>query len=170
MNNPSFQLLIPRRASHCIHGKELLLPGTDYFSLLDEDEEGAVVRRDYCPACWKILSAQDQKMASLSHWKSTIPLKKTTSELPKQRDARALCLLKDVLSSVDGNPSEAFMLALYLARRRCIYLRNEYQSNNKSMQLYEVAETEEMVAIPKIALSSIEISKLQAELAKKFSM
>lgn len=165
-----FQIEIPKRATCCIKGGEPLLQGSDYYSALVRGESEEVYQRqDYCLACWEKTSDQVSHLSS--SWKSTVPLKKDGSELPKRRDERALYLLKEALANQDSSQSiaEAFILSLYLARRRLVFLRQEMKREGKlPVSIYEVAETEEMLCVPKIALSDLHVEKVQLELAKKF--
>jgi len=164
-----FQIDIPKRASCCFKGGEPLTHGSEYCSALIKNEDESYQRQDYCLTCWKEIQ---NHLASHS-WKSAVPLKKEASELPKHRDDRAFYLLKEALSSPhhDQNIAEAFILALYLARRRLIYLRQEiHQEGKLPVNVYEVAETEEMLCVPKISISALEVEKIQVALAKKMSV
>lgn len=166
-----FQVEIPKRGNCCAMGQETLGPGMEIYSVLKEgQEEGIYERRDYCLACWDKMSKQNDLQDLRSSWKSKIPLKKEASQLPKQRDARAMCLLKEALTrNCHDNHAEAFILALYLARKRIIYLRQELiLEDGQLASVYEVAETEEMLCVRKIALSNLEVEKTQRELAMKF--
>lgn len=168
-----FAIEIPKRAACCAKGGEPLLQGADYYSALVKDEAAdAYQRQDYCVACWEKAGEHGVSPAVCSSWKSTIPLKKGASELPKRRDERALYLLKQALADQDSPYAveEAFVLALFLARRRLIFLRQEIKREGKfPMSIYEVAETEEMLCVPKISLSDLQVEKVQLDLAKKFS-
>ncbi|MEI8366539.1 MAG: hypothetical protein WCF65_09015 [Parachlamydiaceae bacterium] len=164
-----FQIAIPKRAATCAHGGELITPGMEYYSVIAAREaDGGYDRHDYCPLCWQQLSKREERSSS---WKSSVPLKKAVSELPKKRDDRALYLLKEALSSTAADElvkEEAFVLSLYLARRRLIFFRQELKRNNQPVLLYEVAETEEMLCVPKVELSQLKMDTLQVDLAKKF--
>lgn len=163
------QIEIPKRASHCFKGGELLNQGDSYYSaLILGQNEHVYQRQDYCLTCWKECGQSIPAMAS--SWKSIVPKKKEKSELPKRRDDRALYLLKEALANLEaeGAKEEAFVLSLYLARRRLIAVRQELMKEGKPFSLYEVAETEEMFCIPKISLSELKIEKVQQELSKKF--
>jgi hypothetical protein len=164
-----FHIEIPKRSSCCVKGGESLNPGSDYYSVLIKgDEEGVYQRQDYCVNCW---SQAEQVPSGRSVWKSRVPIKKEGSELPKQRDARALYLLKELLTNqiTPTANAEAFVLALYLARRRLIVLRREVEREGQPpLSIYEVLETEEMVCVPKLSLSQLHVEQIQAELAKKF--
>jgi len=166
-----YQIEIPKRAATCFKGGESFAQGVEYYSALVRGEhDDTYHRQDYCLDCWEKIQIQSKLPGSC--WKSAVPIKKETSELPKKRDARALMLLKEVLKDQDTSHkmAEAFVLALYLARRRLIFLRQEVRNVGKlPLCIYEVAETEEMLCVPKISLSELQVEDVQSELAKKFS-
>lgn len=172
MSKPLFQIAIPRRGSCCAQGNEPLLPGMEYHSVLkDGNEEGVYERKDYCAKCWEILNKQHHFDQALSFWKSAVPKQKEVSELPKQRELRALILLKDALKSTEeGAAAEAFVLSLFLARRRRLHFKQEIQLPNKPLSsIYEDSETEEILCVPKMPLTDLQVERLQADLAKKFA-
>ncbi len=167
-----FQIEIPRRGQVCLHGQEPFTGGMEYYSvLLDGVAEGAYERQDYCSQCWDQLAKQNAISKSLSTWKSNVPMKKEASDLPKQRDARALYLLKEALKNNEPEScAEAFVLALYLARKRLMYQRQEIKlADGKPALIFEVAETEEMLCVRRIPVSELQVEKVQIDLAKKFS-
>lgn len=166
-----FYVEIPKRSLCCVKGGEPFLPGSQYYSTIMLEEKGERYQReDYCMECWKKgHPSSDSQM--ISSWKSIVPIKKELSELPKRRDERALYLLKEILVNPNDSStnSEAFILALFLARRRLIVLRQEVIREGKlPLCIYEVMETEEMLSIPKIPLSDLQVETLRLELAKKF--
>ena len=166
-----FQVEIPKRASVCSKGGEPLEPGQDYYSLLMEDDTaGTYQRHDYCKKCWEEEADRKGFHSKATSWRSSVPPAKGLSELPKKRDDRALYLLKEAVNSqAPESIPEAFVLSLYLARRRRILLRHEMKSDARgALSIYEVADTEEMLCVPKLALSDLQVEKLQLELAKKF--
>lgn len=139
----------------------------DYYSLLSEGEKG-FVRMDYCVACWKKhASAQADTAPISSHWRSKVPFKKGPARLPEERKERALEILKEALTREgEDDRSEAFVLALYLARKKQLYLRKEMKKpDGQIIYLYEVAVTEEMLAVPKLKLSKLQIERVQAQIA-----
>ncbi len=171
---PSFQLEIPRRASRCAKGGEEFIPGMDYFSCVTEAENGTFARQDYCPACWK--EGEGEVAEGRLYWKSRVPSKKEESASAASRlqhlnrDEKILYLLGEaLLSESRESKEEAFVLALYLARRRFLLLRRELVDKGKeqTVNLYEVAATEEMIAVPKIKLSELQIAQVQERVALK---
>lgn len=164
------QIEIPKRGQMCTQDQGVLAPGSDYYSVLIEDEEKGFVRQDFCPACWERFARQETISHARSHWKSKVPLKKEETLLPRHRDERAMVLLKHALGKNDEESlAEAFVLSLYLARKRILLLRQELrQEDGQLAQLYEVAETEEMIWVKKVNLPTLQTGKVQLELAKKF--
>lgn len=164
-----FQIEIPKRGAVCSQGGESLIPGTEYYSALISAETGAgYVRQDYCQDCWKRTQGKPFDRVC-STWKSTVPRGKETSDLPKKRDERVFYLLREILAKQES-PAEAFVLALYLARRRLLFLRQEMIHEGKyPVIIYEVAETEEMICVPSFSLSELQVEQLQVSLAKKLN-
>lgn len=167
-----FQMEIPRRSHQCVKGQELLAPDVEYFSVLLENGEGSLQRQDYCSACWQASRTLESFSHVKGYWKARVASKKDNFELAHalSRDEKAFQLLKHALSANSEDAfEEAFVLALYLARRRLIILRQKIRHDNGSeIYLYEVTATEEMLAVKKIELSSIKIEKIQLQLAAKF--
>ena len=164
------QLEIPRRNTVCAKGQEKFSPGTDYYSTLTESNTGDWQRQDFCHVCWDASEHEAAKNAG-GYWKSKVPLKQEVAPLSQNRNVRILELLKERLSSgSEDNRAEAFVLALFLARARVVYLRQELQQEDGSfVNLYEVAATEEMLAVKKINLSQLEVGKIQAQLATELA-
>lgn len=164
--NSIFPIDIPKRSQACAKGQEALQSGATYYSLLVEEKEQGQQRRDYCAKCWETVAIDDDFLKSKIYWKSRVPSKKEEPQLPQDRDERAFVLLKTALE--ESNNPEAFVLALYLARKRLISLRKEFNNDKGQVQqLYEVLETEEMLCVNKVPLSSLQIVQIQTQLAKK---
>ena len=174
-----FQLEIPRRATTCFKGNEALLPGMDYYSVLTpaalassaqaSKEEKKIYRQDFCPLCWEQSAKEETIQQQKSYWKSKVSAKKEEKQLALSRDERALELLKASLhQSYEGVEAECFVLALYLARRKIVALRQELkQENGENIQLYEIHATEEILCVKKIDLSQFSIQNIQIILAEK---
>ncbi|MCE5317837.1 MAG: hypothetical protein LLG04_10855 [Parachlamydia sp.] len=162
------QIDIPRRAQVCALGNESLGEGTQYYSALEEGPDRQVQRRDYCAACWEKVSSKGHR----AFWKSKVLLKGCKKEAPKAVDFSryAFLLLKEALhADTEESREEAFVLALYLARKRQLILRNIMDRGGEIYDLYEVVATEEMLAVKKMDLSTLKTEKVQDNLAKKFS-
>lgn len=166
-----FHIEIPKRSAMCTHCQKFFTPGMEFHSILKEGtEEGVYIRQDYCLACWDSLTKQMTYEDVRTTWKSKIPAKKDVSDLPRQRDARAMYLLKEALLR-DGveNYAEAFVLTMYLARKRLIYFRRDLiLGDGQEASIYEVAQSEETLCVRKVPLSTLQIDKIQSELASKF--
>ncbi len=155
-----FQITIPRRSNRCAKGDDPFVPSTSYYSLVEEGEKGELERRDYCEACWKGVDKDGR-----TYWKGRVPEKKERAKYADlSRDARALALLRDALKG-ESTQDEAFVLALYLQRQKKLLSRKVV----KEQQLYEVAGTEEMIAVPVIKLSSLQVETVQKQIAEKMS-
>jgi len=166
----SWQIEIPRRSKRCSLNQEQFAEGTEYYSLLQRDEDkGHYVRKDFCNVCWEQVS-KDYEKGSCSLWKSKVPLR-SFEKKSESRDIRALDILRESIQDLNENIlAEAFVLALYLARKRIIVQREEVYIEEKKMLLFEIIATEEMLLIPKIELSQIQTDNVQLELVKKLSI
>jgi len=159
-----FQIDIPKGANCCSKGNEPLEPGAQYHSVLSDGEGEETLRHDYCVACW---TALEQAPEGHTHWIGKVPAKKEKRE-PLNRDDQAFELLRCALDSAEPEAkSEAFVLALYLARRRILAMRKEKASDEGSLQLYEVMASGEMLAVPRIDLSHLQVEAIQKAIAKK---
>lgn len=154
------KLEIPRRSRKCHKGEEELFPGMEYCSTLTDGEEGNYLRRDFCIACWQGLSDEER---GETHWRSKIP-KKEEETLPKDRDDRAMALLKQLRAT---SLQEAFVLALFLVRRKRLIWRQEVEPDGEKFDLYEEVGTEEMIPVKKIPLTDIETAKIQEQIADR---
>jgi hypothetical protein len=161
--------LIPKRSQRCGFNQEVLEPGSEYYSVVMEDENGLIVRKDYCPTCWENSAKQEVLTKTRRYWKSKVPKKQL--ELPKSqnREIAAFELMREALASKKPeDQAEAFILSLFLARKRILYIRQQLpQADGTIMTIYEVAATEEMIAIQKLPLSQLEVVKVQQRIAAK---
>ena len=159
---------IPRRHRHCVIGGEEFAPSESYFSLL-ESIKGGYDRKDYCPACWQKLHAEEKEhFEGKVYWKSSVPAKLQVSDESLRRDERALELLKTYSSSNEQKElDQAFILALLLTRNKLLQLKQKVEEENGLIQLYEVRSSEEMIGVRKVDLSYIQTDLIQTELAEK---
>jgi hypothetical protein len=170
--NAPFHIDIPKRGQHCSLGNETFIPGAEIQSALKETTAGAYERHDYCLSCWEKLGSQNVHKGFSTSWRSKMALKRIVSDLPKQREARAMAMLKAALLRAEQlDIEEAFVLSLYLARKRLLFFRQEMvlESGERAF-LYEAAESEEMLCVLQISLSSLEVEKIKNELASKFNI
>lgn len=168
MNQFLFQVVIPKRAQHCVLGQEPFEQGAEYHSILIEDPEqqNGFQRKDYCVQCWEQTSIDLGEVHSC--WTSSVKEKKEKEEFSRDRDTRAMELLRVALQEESETArAEAFVLALYLTRRRLLIWRQQRQQDAHPFLLYEVAETEEILSIPRVELSSLQVEEIQKQLASK---
>jgi hypothetical protein len=164
--NSLFQIEIPRRSAECFKGQEPLTPGTEYYSLLVNDEdEKKWVRRDFCPNCWQTM--KEDVSAGQSYWRSRIEEKPEVVAPISTKTGRALQILKDLLSRPDGNEAEIFVLVLYLAHARQLILRRDFEKEGIGYQVYEIAKQDEFLTIKKVSLMHLEGDLLQQSLSSK---
>lgn len=160
-------LEIPKRARVCFRGQESFAPGTEYYSLLigQDDRYG---RQDYCLACWSIFTSENESEAMRRYWKGVVPVKSIQDKGNLSRDARAMELLKETVQgdSMEGH-FEAFVLALYLQRRKLLALRDEIEHDGSWMNVYEDLASEEIICVKKIALQHIDAKRIQESLSQK---
>ena len=97
---------------------------------------------------------------TMTSWKGKVPAK-TKLEEKTDRLEKALVLLRD-----GEDPVEKMILALFLARKKWLHLRDEYKKGERTILLYEVVATEEMLEIEKKVLELKDAEK-QASIAAK---
>jgi hypothetical protein len=162
---------IPPRARRCNSCNKDFSQGMEYISVLDQINDEGFGRQDYCVPCWKKLRDESlDTIAGKVHWKSAVPIKPQGSESALRRDEKAMELLRDILQDEDEEEiPEAFVLALLLARSKRLQLKQEIVQEEGTILLYEVAGTEEMLAIRKVSLSNIQTEKVQNIIAKRLN-
>ena len=162
--NSLFQLEIPKRGVHCFQQGERLLPGMEIYSLLLESETDQITRQDFCSICWS--NVQIEKIESLrGYWKSKIDLQQPVTETT--RISKALKLLHEMRHDQEVKDEEIFFLCLFLSHARQLALRQEFQKEGISYQLYEILSKEEFITVKLINLSHVEIETIQRSLASK---
>lgn len=166
-----FQIEIPRRAKNCGHGNEILTPGMEYYSVLVAEDDKKYIRFDFCLKCWEGFG-KNKFTSNKTSWKAKVPSKKEFQDLSiKSRDEKAFYLLKKALQNGSTEWAETFVLALYLARRRILYLRKEIvQEDGSILCVYEDPTTEEMFAIQRKSLLGLNIEEIQTKIAEKLNL
>ena len=159
-----FQIDIPKRNPSCCGKGECFLPGMEYYSLLHEDEQSNLQRKDFCVTCWSLAGFKEQFSQPKGYWKSKIEHKKEASSSSKME--KALNLLKELLHS-QAHANEAFVLAMFLAHARRLILRQELEREGMKFQLYEVLRHEEFVTVKVVPLTDLEVASIQKSLADK---
>ena len=162
------QIQIPKRSKVCRPCLEQLVAGMDYYSILYENQNKEYERQDFCSVCFANFSLNNN-LALAKYWKSKVPLKKETVVIPSTKNEQILNLLKNSLEQ--NSPTDEmkrFVLALFLARKRFMSLRKEVkQEDGTTLQIYEIPETEEMILVKKIAISTLQIEEIRAQIAKQ---
>lgn len=156
---------IPKRSSTCSIGLEPFEPGVVYFSLLKENEKSEVERKDFCSACWE--NTHEKHAQSIKYWKSKV-VKKNVNAPPPTKNAQILQMLKSSIE-LEENVEESFVLALYLARMKVLILRKEMRDKDSILQVYEVAQTEEILVVKKIEISKLKTHEIQTKIALALS-
>lgn len=163
---------IPRRATQCARGQEIFPVGGEYYSLLSQNEELQTIRQDFCPDCWELADIKEKN--SFPHWKGIVPKSAAKRIWPKEQGARALILLKELLAAgtaaVKDSAGECYILALFLLRRRTLSLHNEVSdASGLRVMLCQVVGTDELLAIPKLSITSEQAELLRQRLAPKLA-
>lgn len=158
---------IPRRANRCQECRELFAPGTNYYSSLLETVEKAVQRADFCALCWK-----PENHPRDLFWQGKTPNAAAAIVNDAERCEKALELLRSYATSDDlTEKSQAYVLVLFLERRKQVALRKElWEGSLVAALLYEVLESGEMLVVPKIALDQIDIEKIQSLVAEQLGL
>lgn len=158
--NSLFAPEIPKRSSSCVHCQQILHPGSDYCSILLKEKEG-YQRQDFCMSCGKEKCSETKAVS----WKSRVPLQQKAPQF-NDKMAKALFLLKENQQKQSPDEyGESFILALLLSRKRKLSMRFE----EKDVQYYEVIETEEILPIQKMEISTLDIDRIQKTLAEKIN-
>lgn len=163
MNLSLLPFQIPRRCNTCQECLAPLAMGETYFSRLTNGQ-----REDFCNVCWNDNSKTIKEVSSNCQWKATLPTKKVTPTIPQTKQQNALALLKSLLQNpAEETLCEARILALYLARKRVLIFRRDFAEESQLYSLFEVNNTEEMLAVKKVSLETISLKELQQAIATK---
>jgi hypothetical protein len=160
ISNTILQPEIPRRLNQC-HKCGVAFSGGDGYS---SQLTAAAARQDFCIPCFTTVAAAP----ATSQWKGTVPIKQTVAAaaVPLNKQQRLLELLK---ATIDEQPAEALLLALYLVRKKALLLRRDRVEAGCSYSMFEVAATAEIIAIRKTSLSQLDDTLLKESLAAKLA-
>ncbi|MEC7840401.1 MAG: hypothetical protein VX777_10220 [Chlamydiota bacterium] len=164
-----FGIEIPKRNAKCAHADEELVAGERVYSVINQGEEG-FLRDDFCEKCWNEIKDGESVRSALTYWKSVYPEKKVEEkEVFLDRDEKALSFFKTMASSTSlDEQQQAYILGLYLARRRQIYNRKEFINDDEQATiLFEVASTQDVIPVRKFEFSDLDVDAIQKVLAKK---
>lgn len=126
---PPEQWNVEKRSPACAGCAKGFVPGDVYFGALYQEGEGqeeaeGVVRKDYCPECWK----EKRGGGEFSFWKGVVPEPEEEDARKKRLDARLDSdALLDCLRTMEDSPDPArrrfrFAVALLLMRKRRLKL------------------------------------------------
>jgi len=163
-----FPIEIPSRSALCAGCGARFEPCAHYTSVLHEEKEAVLSRQDFCTAC----RAKAEEKRGVTSWKGRVPEKIVEEDPFQSRDEKALALLKESATEEEQGErqQEAFILALYLARKRQLALRKELERKGERIFLYEVVETEEMIPVRQFKLTQLQTENIQAVLARKLKV
>lgn len=148
-----FQIVIPKRGASCSICQISFASGQEIQSQLLEKEEGWL-RQDSCSGCFS-------PIPKAVVWKHTIGLEEKKSPETSGRIEKMVILLQKLIESPSQEEhEEAFLLALYLVRKKVLVHRTK-------MGLYENLETGEMYLIPKLDFSHFSAQNAEIRLQTK---
>ncbi|GEM_PF-1639589 len=155
------QLPIPRRARSCARSNQPFQPGDTVVSLIsDGQKEGVYEREDILQSEWDEQPGEGVR----SYWTSVIPERAKKPTTPDEYLERAMTLLVDFLDKEEAQ-LKAFLLALFLGRKKKLIFRGELREEGTDYYLFEVEESEEMLTLPVLDPSEAELARVQQELS-----
>ncbi len=167
--NPLHKPVIPRRSRSCCRTKKKFDAGDDYISLiLEGDGDGTYTRDDILLAHWNANQEPELLEQACSSWKAKIPAGTETVKEPEELIDRAFELFYEALDKADA--LRAFVLALFLARKKALLFRQELVDGERVAYVYEVAETEEALCVDVIKPSQQQIEEIQDELSREIGL
>jgi len=167
--NPLHKPIIPRRSRNCSRSNKKFEPGDQYLSIISEGEhDGLYHREDILLEIWEENPDQDLLKKACSSWKAKIPKGADVPQEPQELLERAYELF---FESLDKHESlRAFILALFLARKKVFIFRQEMIHHDKLSYLYEVADTEEVVCLEVMKPTKEQIQEIQDELSREVGL
>ena len=155
---------IPKRSKSCFLGQEIFQPGMEYYSILMENQDNDLERKDFCLACWETAKETE---AFKSIWKAKVATKEEKIRF-QNRDEKILYLFRQLNQEDDEiSMMEFYVLSLYLMRRKILFHREEITQDHLVKIVYEINATEEMILVRKFDLSVEQISLIQLRIAEK---
>lgn len=166
---------LPRPSKACLQCQAGFSVGLEYFSVVHGDDftpsktkANPLQRSDFCLACWDKLRSENSTQALGACWKTRVATTKEPLPKAQKRVEIALELLQGANhADHDLSQAEIFFLALYLARQRQLLYRKEIEKEGERYQLFEIVETEEILAVKKIDLRHVDLNQLQMSLATR---
>jgi hypothetical protein len=163
MSKNPFQLQIPRREPQCSICNAGFEPDTDYFSVVWEDENEEMLRRDFCDECSK--KGED------------IPGTQWQGKVPSRREQRkqfvSLPILERAMEilriDVDEDPKEAFFLALFLKQRKKLFQKGEIIKDGSVYWIFEARDGEETFCLQKPDFDGLPLEEMQKKMTDKLN-
>ncbi len=162
-----FKFEIPKMGPCCVHCRMKWDDGAVCHSSIYEGPEGHWIRQDVCHLCQEYLLRNSEERF---FWQARVAAK-PKKEMPSFEPInKAIELLRCSLTDNRVSAGEAFVLALFLKRKKKLIEKKEIVSpSGEICVLYEDPCSDEAFAIPKLNLDSLEVEKIQQELKLKFS-
>ena len=155
---------IPKRSLVCALNQENFLPKMAYFSVLYEELDSSIVRKDFCEACWSEWKKKQDLSKLKGYWKAKVRAVKKVP--PADKAEKALLLLQELQDKEEEDAkAKIYLLATFLLRLRRLALRKEFSDHQKKYHLYEIIATEQFLQVEVLDLSLIEIEKVRIYLA-----
>lgn len=160
------KLDIPKRQAQCSGGDHFFQKGDRCYTLVTLSA-ATWKRQDLCQHCWNKLCEEELSDQVRSYWNTQITGKEPEAEQPKHKEGRALALLKEALLTRSAtSEQEAFVLALYLARKKSLSLRQQVEQLGETIYLFESTATEELIPVKKVTINPDQVAVLQQRLAE----
>jgi len=167
--NPLHKPIIPRRSRSCSKSKKKFEPGDEYLSIIFEKEhEGLMHREDISISYWEEHRDDMLLQEACSSWRAKIPEGLNAPKEPEEMLERAFELFFEYLDKPD--PMKAFILALFLARKKVMIFRQEMMHQDRQTYVFEVVETEEMVCVDVMKPTLSQTQEIQDELAREVGL
>ena len=160
-----FGVEIPKKNTKCSKLSEDILPGDEIYSVLKNLDDN-YIREDYCSSCWSTVQNELEESVVLN-WKSIVSQQKPRKDLFMSKDQQELSLFTKLAASDSlMDLHQAYILSLYLSRKKQIYFRKEFQNDlGQTLILYEFASNEENIIIKKFEFSELDLSSIQKAIA-----
>lgn len=157
-----FQLIIPKRNSMCCSCNKPFLPGGEIHSLLTHHDE-EFSRGDFCSNCF----IPPEEKNSATFWKTKLHPNKAEKNIAS--DERALQLFYSLLDSETLEAhEEAYLLGLYLCRKKLLALRKEgIEQEGIRISLYENLNNGEILCVRYFDLLKLPLHQIQRRIEVK---